>query len=72
MSRVEGGPEASGYTPGLPRPIPAPERKQGQGYVGLWSFTIHRCRDTGDTFCSVHVCWTLSFSRCMAMTRNFG
>lgn len=36
------------------------------------SFTIYRCRDTGDTFFDVHVCWTLSSGRCMAITMYFG
>lgn len=65
------GPKPPG-TPGSPRPTPAPERKQGRGYVGLWSFTIDGCRDTGDSFCNVPVRLTLSSGSCMAITMYFG
>lgn len=72
MSRVEGGPEAS-RCPRVPQAHPSTRKETRQGlYEVTDSFTVDRCRDAGNTFCSVHGCWSLSSSRWMAITMYFG
>lgn len=72
MSGFEGRPEASGY-PGVPQAHHSTRKETRQGLHGITnSFIVDRQRDTGNTFCRVHVCWTLGSSRCMAVTMYFG